>query len=44
MKYCIERVKLLFISENEGECLSEIINLSETLHLEFETQEKVAIA
>ncbi len=44
MKYCLERAKLLFINENEGECLGEIVNLSETLHLEFETQEKVAIA
>jgi hypothetical protein len=42
VKYCIERDKLVFISENEVECLGEIINLSKTLHLEFGMQEEVA--
>ncbi len=44
VKYYIERVKLVFINKNEVECLGEIINLLETLHSEFETQEEVAIA
>jgi hypothetical protein len=44
VKYCIERNKLVFINENEVECLGEIINLLETLHLEFGMQEEVAIA
>jgi hypothetical protein len=44
VKYCIKKAKLVFISENEVECLGEIINLLKILHLEFETQEKVAIA
>jgi hypothetical protein len=42
MKYCIERDKLVFISENKVECLGEIIKLLETLYLEFKMQEKVA--
>ncbi len=42
MKYGMERAKLVFISENEVKCLGEIINLSKTLHLKFETQEEVA--
>jgi hypothetical protein len=41
VKYCITTNKLAFITENEVECLGEIINLSKTLHLEFKTQEDV---
>jgi hypothetical protein len=44
MKYCIERDKLVFISENKVECLGEIINLLETLYLELKMQDEVATA
>jgi hypothetical protein len=37
VKYCIKIYKLVFISENEVECLGEIINLLKTLYLRFKT-------
>jgi len=44
MKYCKKRYKLVFINENEVECLGEIINLSEILYLKFKTHEEVSTA
>jgi hypothetical protein len=44
MKYCKKRYKLVFINENEVECLSEIINLLEILYSKFKTHEEVSIA
>jgi hypothetical protein len=38
-----KKYELVFISENEVECLGEIINLSKILFLKFKTQEEVAI-
>jgi hypothetical protein len=44
VKYCIKIYKLVFISENEVECLGAIINLLETLYSRFKTQGKVTTA